>query len=158
MRSTIRSPIIHWRHADKRSSRVHHRSSFERASPGLQWFRQHAPRCAIRDRTYRLPRSDVTNAGRRPATANLTTGHMRLRFMTLLRRVRPSLINAAPLFSDDHREPTISADGNLLAFISTLNPGRLCNGMVIRNVFLHSPRIVSKGRTRRSVPGLCHFR
>lgn len=37
----------------------------------------------------------------------------------------PGSSSAAPFFADDNREPAISDDGNLIAFISTRNPGPL---------------------------------
>ena len=77
---------------------------------------------------YKLPAVtdvDLTLGAELPKQ-DLTTGMFERVTNTPASRVpTPGSSTAAPFFADDNREPAISDDGNLLAFISTRNPGSL---------------------------------
>ncbi|HEX5884021.1 MAG TPA: hypothetical protein VFY67_05705 [Pyrinomonadaceae bacterium] len=77
---------------------------------------------------YRLPAVtdvDLTLGAELPKQ-DLTTGTFDQVTDTDASRIpTPGSSTAAPFFADDNREPAISDDGNLLAFISTRNPGSL---------------------------------
>ena len=61
--------------------------------------------------------------GARSAASGFSSRHLRSghRHGCVSRVPRAGSATAAPFFADDNREPTISDDGNLLAFISTRN-------------------------------------